>query len=340
MNRLLTIIVPTYNRAVCLKMLLDALMMELRGLEERVAVVIGDNGSSDDTPEVTAVFASRWAATRVLRHSENLGPDENFCRCVEAVRTPYFWIIGDDDLPRAGAIPLLIQLLGTHAPDLVYLASHWAATLSNHEDAGTVYSLKATLMERGAFARSVYVWTTFISGVIVKRELAPDESLRRFTGTLLVQLGWVLGALRVGRRFVHVAEPCVLATAGNTGGYGVLRVFGNNFQRVTREVFSSTASQRSLAEAIVLRTSIAFLPDLIWGVRQARLGSFDPNESIAANLEPQLGRSWPYQLLLWPLGHARPNQARWLLLLAHGTSWLLRRFDQARMLLFRQASPL
>lgn len=340
MSRLLTIIVPTYNREACLTMLLDALTTELSGLQGRVDVVIGDNASADATPEVTTAFATRWAETRVLRHSENLGPDENFCRCVEAVRTPYFWIIGDDDLPRAGAIPLLIQLLETHAPDLVYLSSRWTATLSNHQEAGTVSSLKATLMERGAFARSVHVWTTFISGAIVKRELAPDESLRRFTGSLLVQLGWVLGALRCGRSFVHVAEPCVLATAGNTGGYGVLKVFGNNFQRVTREVFSGSASQRSLAEAIVLRTSIAFLPDLIWGVRQARLGAFDPNESIAANLEPQLGRSWTYRILIRPLGYATPSQGRWLLRLAHVAARLIKHLDVARMHLSRQARPL
>lgn len=340
MSRLLTIIVPTYNRAPCLTMLLDALTVELRGLEDRVGVIIGDNASADGTPEVTAAFASCWAATRILRHAENLGPDENFCRCVEAVRTPYFWIIGDDDLPRAGAIPLLIRLLETQNPDLVYLSSRWTATLSSHDEAGTVTHLRATLMERPAFARSVHVWTTFISGAIVKRELAPNETLRQFTGSLLAQLSWVQGAIRDGRRFVHVAEPCVLATAGNTGGYGVLKVFGNNFQRVTREAFSRSDSQRSLAEAIVLRTSITFLPDLIWGVRQARLGSFDPNESIAANLEPQLGRSWPYRLLIRHLEHATPGQGRWLLRLAHMTAWLINRVDIVRMRLSGQVRPL
>lgn len=321
-------------------MLLGALKVELQGLENRVAVVIGDNASSDETPEITQDFAEAWADTRVLRHKINVGPEENFCRCVEKVNSTYFWIIGDDDLPRAGAIPLLMGLLDTQQPDLVYLSSRWTATLSGHEEAGRVSALRAKLMDQQAFARSVHVWTTFISGAIVKRELAPNEKLRRFTGSLLVQLSWVLGALRDGRRFVHVAEPCVLATAGNTGGYGVLKVFGNNFQRITREVFSRNVSQRSLAEAIVLRTSIAFLPDLIWGVRQARLGSFDPNESIAANLEPQLGRSWPYRLFISPQGQATPSQGRWLLRMAHVTAWLIKRMDVVRMRVCGQARPI
>jgi glycosyltransferase involved in cell wall biosynthesis len=75
MSRLLTIIVPTYNRSACLSMLLNALTVELNGLEGRVEVVIGDNAAADATPAVTAAFADRWAATCILRHAENLGPE-------------------------------------------------------------------------------------------------------------------------------------------------------------------------------------------------------------------------------------------------------------------------
>lgn len=330
MHKLLTIIVPTYNRARHLGMLLDALSVELHGLEDQVVVVIGDNGSSDETPEVTALFADRWEASRVLRHAENLGPEENFCRCIETVETPYFWIIGDDDLPRAGAIPLLINLLCSHDPGLVYLSSRWTPTLSSHEAAGRVIGLRAKLLDQQAFARSVHVWTTFISGVIVKKEFAPNGSLREFTGTSLVQLGWVLGALRDGHRFVYVSEPCVLATSGNSGGYGVLNVFGNNFPRVIREALSSNADQRAMAEEIIRRALIAYLPDLVWSNRQAKAGNFDPKEGIGANLEPQLGSSLAYRWLIRPLSTANPRVAALLLKVAHAASRLTAASDSLR----------
>ncbi|WP_431265248.1 glycosyltransferase family 2 protein [Roseateles chitinivorans] len=330
MSRLLTIIVPTYNRAACLRMLLDALSVELRGLEDRVDVVIGDNASADDTPAATAAFAGRWPATRVLRHPQNLGPDENFCRCVEAVRTSYFWIIGDDDLPRAGAIPALLAMLDTHQPDLVYLSSRWTQTLTSHDEAGSLGALGATRLDRRDFARRVHVWTTFISGSIVKRSLAPDASLRQFTGSLLVQLGWILGALRQGRHFIHVASPCVLATSGNSGGYGVLKVFGNNFQRVTREALSADDDQRAMAEDIIRRASIAFLPDLVWGFRQAKAGNFDQKEGIAASLEPQLGSTFAYRCLIRPLSTATPRTARLLLRAAHAITRLTAIGDRLR----------
>jgi hypothetical protein len=231
-------------------------------------------------------------------------------------------------------------MLEAEQPDLVYLSSRWTQTLSSHEEAGRLQGLQATRMDRRDFARRIHVWTTFISGSIVRRSLAPDASLRQFNGSQLVQLGWILGALRQGRRFVFVDTLCLLATSGNSGGYGVLKVFGNNFQRVTREALSADAELRAMAEEIIHRASIAFLPDLVWGLKQGATGDFDPKEGIAANLEPQLGRSWPYRILIRPLGYATPSQGRWLLRLAHVAAGLIKYMDVARMHLSRQARPL
>jgi abequosyltransferase len=330
-SQLLTIIVPTYNRASSLMMLLDSLVIELSGLEQKVAVIIGDNASTDDTPTITARFASQWSSTRVLRHVENLGADENFCRCVEMVDSRYFWIVGDDDLPRSGAIQLLVDLLECHTPDLVYLTSLWMNELTSPNQAGPVMRLGASLMEQRAFALRVHVWMTFISGTIIKRTLAPNDSLRRFAGSRLVQLGWVLSALTGGQKFIYVSNACVLATAGNTGGYGVLKVFGNNFQSVIREALTNSAPQRKLAEQIVRRTTIAFLPNLVCGVRRAQLGAFDSKENIHANLEPQLGSSRMYRWFVRPLESAGPLRARAVLQLARMAAQLVRMSDFLHM---------
>lgn len=330
MNPLLTIIIPTYNRAACLRMLLEALRVELRGLDGHVAVIIGDNASTDDTPAVAQNFASIWPETRLLRHKENLGPDENFCRCVEQVSSSYFWIIGDDDLPRAGAIQPLLIMLREHQPDLVYLSSMWTTVLACHDESLHVNDLEASLLDRVTFARRVHVWTTFISGSIVKRALAPDYSLRRFTGSHLVQLGWVLGALRNGSRFVHVATPCVLATSGNSGGYSLLKVFGNNFQRIAREAMSGSHELESVAEGMIRRASLAYLPDLVWAFRQNRVGSFDPSENVTAALKPELGSSLAYRFLIQPLSIASPSIAIRLVQLARVMACVVAKFDSLR----------
>ena len=313
---LLTIIVPTCNRAQCLRTLLGALISELAGLEGRVMVVIGDNASSDDTPALAAAFAAGWPATLLLRHERNLGPDENFCRCIDRVGSRYFWIIGDDDLPRAGLLRALMHLLVRNAPDLVYMKSLWSPELTDHDPCNSVQALDAVHMDRFTFARRIHVWTTFISGVVVRREFAAGPALRRFAGTSLVQLGWVLNALDRGECFVYVRSVGVLATSGNTGGYRVLQVFGCNFQRITQDALSGSPASRRMARQMIKRTTLMFLPHLIWQFRVGTLGDFTTKEPLAEAMSPQVRRSLAYGLLLQPIAQWPKPAARVVLKLA------------------------
>lgn len=299
---MLTICIPTYNRADCLVALLDTLRTELAALPGRVRVVIGDNASTDHTPEVTRAFVAVVPDTLVLRHKHNLGPDENFCLCIAQVETDYFWIIGDDDLPRRGLIAALLTMLEQAKPDLAYINSKdMDAIASADREPLTSQALDSAMLDRRAFASLIHVGMTFVSGCVIRRQYAPNEALRRFTGTHLVQLGWVFGALSQGQRFVHIRNHAVFATAGNRGSYAVLRVFGDSFQRITREVFFENEESRRLAELVVSRTSIYFLPSVVWALRQATLGDFDRSERAASAMQSQLGSSLVCRLLVLPL---------------------------------------
>jgi glycosyltransferase involved in cell wall biosynthesis len=286
--------------------LLTTLAREIDGLADRVTVLIGDNACSDATPEVTRAFVAQLPSARVIRHERNLGPDENFCRCVEQADADYFWIMGDDDLPRAGAIRQLLPLLERNTPDLVYLANEWRPELLDNNPGNPVLAIHPVLLDRLTFARRVNVWTTFISGMIVRRATYVDRSsaseLREFANTNLVQLGWVFGTLARADLLCHVPDPCVLATSGNTGGYAVLKVFGQNFPAITKKVFGA---ESPIARAVIGRSVIGYLPGLLWGVRRGKVGDFAP-EDAASVLRPQLSSYAAFRLLMLICGAPIP----------------------------------
>ena len=230
---LLCIIVPTYNRAPHLRRLLAGLQREVEGLSAQLQFVIGDNASEDGTEAITAEFARAVPNVTVLRHASNVGPDENFCACIERATAHYFWIIGDDDLVRPGALKaVVLPVLAKHQPNLLYLASDWSSDAAADAAAAPPLRLgdgEVTLRSPHGFAARVNVWVTYISGMIVKTEAAGGQPIRRYTGTNLVQLGWVLPALARPQGCVATVETvCLFATAGNTGGYRLLTVFGQN----------------------------------------------------------------------------------------------------------------
>ena len=325
----LTIAIPTYNRAQNLRLLLSTLERELAGLGDRVRVLVNDNCSTDDTPEITDDFARRVPGTRVVRHASNLGPDENFCRCVAEADADYFWLIGDDDLPRPGAVRYVLDLIEQQAPDLVYLESAWHPALVDNGPDSPMPAVVPLALDQLRFARRVNVWTTFISGLVVRTDTfaggaAPDE-LRRHMQTNLVQLSWVLGTLRRGRSFVYVPTPCVLATSGNTGGYGLLKVFGNNFAAIVGQHFGADSA---VTRAVVRRCAIGYLPALMWSLRFASVGDFAYEDPSAA-LREQLGGYAAYRLLV-VIGRAPRAVARVALLACQVGSRLLKLLDRVR----------
>jgi len=89
-----SIAVPTYNRAAGLKVAIDSVVAQ--GFREWELIVC-DNASTDETPEVAKAYADQDDRIRVHRQAENLGPTANFLKGLELAKAPLFMWLADDD---------------------------------------------------------------------------------------------------------------------------------------------------------------------------------------------------------------------------------------------------
>jgi glycosyltransferase involved in cell wall biosynthesis len=111
---LLSICIPTYNRSKLLKINLLSILSQMAGLEEDVEVIVSDNSSTDDTPQVVE-WARQFGAFRYHRQEKNIGGGPNFYYCSnQLAHGEYCWLIGDDDFVRKGAIERLVRLMKVH----------------------------------------------------------------------------------------------------------------------------------------------------------------------------------------------------------------------------------
>jgi glycosyltransferase involved in cell wall biosynthesis len=294
------------------------LAQQLKGLDGLVQVIIGDNASTDETPEVTQAFLLKYPSTQVLRHCANLGADENFCRCFDQVSTRFFWIIGDDDLPKHGVVEAVLSFLEKEGADLLYLNSEWGMDICKEKQNEHITNFPVRTKSREAFAQEVNVWVTFISGLVVNRErlfeLNPGLDIRRFSGTCLVQLGWVLPLLMTGSAFKICRQRCVLATSENSGGYGLFKVFGSNFPTILNVVCGPDSR---VNHVINNRLRWVYIHRLIKGVRFVKMSTFQVEEILVdlvifkgslayrVGMRPltQLPRRWAlllYAVLMFP----------------------------------------
>lgn len=122
MNKLLTIGIPTFNRAQLLDKQLAWLTQAIKGLESECEVIISDNCSTDNTSEVIR----KWqpilskATLKLNRNSENIGAVRNIVYCINAATSKYVWTISDDDHIYDQTLAYVLQTLIAH-PDLALL---------------------------------------------------------------------------------------------------------------------------------------------------------------------------------------------------------------------------
>jgi glycosyltransferase involved in cell wall biosynthesis len=103
---IVSICVPTYNRARYLDSLLADLAEHIGELGFTYELLIGDNASEDETAEVVNRYEDRLAI-RYIRRPENIGAAQNISQLFGAAIGRYIVYVADDDL-------LIVDALGRH----------------------------------------------------------------------------------------------------------------------------------------------------------------------------------------------------------------------------------
>lgn len=118
---MLTVAIPTYNRAAKVKRLLNMINDEIltSQLQDRVAVIVSDNASTDTTPAAVSGFLNSNINIKYYRQPENLGFDGNIKFLYTKAETSYVWFMADDDLPLKSAIAKVVKTLEMYNPDVL-----------------------------------------------------------------------------------------------------------------------------------------------------------------------------------------------------------------------------
>lgn len=117
----LSICLSTYNRAGWLTRNLANIYSQISGERDDLEVLVVDNASQDKTQEVVRSFFD-YPNFRYHRNVKNVGMLGNLAVTAQRARGEYVWIIGDDDLTRAGCIAKVLDVLHQHPSiGLVYL---------------------------------------------------------------------------------------------------------------------------------------------------------------------------------------------------------------------------
>ena len=247
---ILSICIPTYNRAPLLKSALDALIHQVKKRTSEVEVIISDNNSIDDTAEVVR-RAQKMIPIRYYRNAKNMGIARNIQRLTnELAEGEFAWVLGDDDMILPGALDRVLGILERY-PDVDYVFVNLLILPYEKRHAAASYfapdlrssSLSNPTKSKNLDDRYVRRWEELIdpevdevflgSCMVSVFRLAVWKTYQlrdRLAGSVWSSLEEayfvpvVLAHTMIGRRAFYIGHPCVLTTQGGQDWHDHLAV--------------------------------------------------------------------------------------------------------------------
>lgn len=118
-NKILTIAIPTYNRAELLDRQLAWVTNAIKGFENECEIFVSNNCSTDGTAQVIETWASKCSQAdfQVFHQTENVGAIRNIAHCIRTSSAEHIWVLSDDDTVFDKTLPYILQELQT-TPDI------------------------------------------------------------------------------------------------------------------------------------------------------------------------------------------------------------------------------
>jgi abequosyltransferase len=283
---LLSVCIPTYNRAKCLDLALGSFCAQVKACgRSDIQLLVSDNASTDNTWDIIQHHKLLFPDLIVMKNEANLGADGNFLGLLRAATGRFCWIFGDDDLLLQGGLSLVVDVLDAHRDlGLLHIASkyHTKSDQVINQEARIDYIEEIT--DHAVFWDRIGVSITFITGNIFNLSyLEAEFDYVPFTGTNLVQVSFYLQSLLGGASHAYLAGSIYSAMSDNTGGYRLFKTFGPNFNHILTS-FRKRGFRDKWTQRVNRKLCVSFFPGYLLGMRRNK-SKFNPEQA--------LGTLWP-----------------------------------------------
>lgn len=201
-NPLITIAVPTWNRASILDYALSLLLTQIQIHKDKIEIIISDNNSDDNTNEIIKKHFLLNKDLNIIHNTQekNTGYYGNFKICRHLSKGKYFWLLSDNDFIANGLIDYIIKIIEEEDTSFIFLKD-WKQ--GNKIDNKVVFR-KKTYPLLQAVEKFSYN-TTLISAVIFKNNKVNDLNLfNHFKGNTFLGFSFFLEALSNEKNAVEI----------------------------------------------------------------------------------------------------------------------------------------
>ena len=228
-NIILSICIPTYNRAEYLEETLHSIVFQKIFREtDEIEIVISDNCSEDNTKEVSERFIGIYGSKiRYYQNAVNI-KDRNYEKVLSYGKGTFLKLNNDTLKHQENTLVTIIESIRQHVPnnEIIFFAN------------GNSNSIKSYICTNlDCFINSVSFWSTWIGGFgIWKKDFDGIKNFSRYSHLQLIQTD-ILFRLISSDRHIYIENTKIfhLLSPKTKGGYNIYEVFVKNYLGILEE---------------------------------------------------------------------------------------------------------
>ncbi len=227
MKPILTIAIPTWNRAAYLEKNLIQLSSELKNIKEGlVEILVSDNFSTDGTESSVQKIKNKHSLPlKYIKNEKNLGWGLNFFQCFNFSKGKYVLILGDDDLLYDDALGYLVEKLLNTNYGVVSIRPYGFNDDFRLEYPGRSKSREKVYKDDSKFLLDINSIMRMISSSIINKEIINDFDTTKINPGNFAHLHLIFTALLKAKENLFLDKFLVATMRNNSSNYDFYEIF-------------------------------------------------------------------------------------------------------------------
>jgi len=294
---LLTIGIPTWNRADYLRRNLTQLYSEVQSINPSlVEIIVSDNCSSDHTPKVVEELQEKGLIIDYIRNNSNVGWALNFIQCFERARGKYVLLLGDDDLLIDGALSYIINLIANKDYGVVCMKPYGFNKdfrLEHPKGSGA----EKCYTNSNQFLLTIDKFFSLTSALILNKSLLKEVDSQQFIKTDLATFHLMLRAALKAKENMYIDKFLLACQRQNSFSYEFSNVFVNQVWEIIEEHVKYGLQRETICK-LENKKLFTYYPFYIMDLRIRRSSNLDVTYK---NFNKKFKDRWLFKYWLSPI---------------------------------------
>ncbi len=294
---LLTIAIPTYNRANYLSLTINQFFKSKSLINTGIIeLIISDDSSPDNTSQIIKKAINDGLNIKYVVNRKNLGSDGNIASCINMAKGEYVLILGDDDLLLDGSVEWIIGKIKKNIYGVICFQAYGYESNYLIEQPKNLGKLKA-YSDVGDFLSAIGPLATFTSTCIFNKKILGKIDANKYVGSWFPHLPFIIMASSVGRSNLYFSKFLVAAKRNNSEGrYDFINVFVNDLGKILDNLSPKYINQKAIF-SFEKKMIIGYLPFYLF---RQRLKNMDQDKNKLV-LVSRFKKYWFFWIWLFPI---------------------------------------